>query len=477
MATTSAPTPAEMDSETALDPPHPDINAVGGAERPFPWLLLLGIGLVILLCLVALILWLRIHPPFQTTRKEDPPAQPSPSATAPRLTLAADATASAPSPDVRADARTTVPGPLPAAAPASSAPCAPSLVLDKQTGRPLAGPQGQALGIDCRGQIIPRNLPGTQSAALQPTSPAPQDRYGGPVLLVKQEAVSPAEAGTGVAPYLPATLPTPPRPAPIPGLASPVTPLLEQLRALQGTSAVATGVTAATPATSASAAALQAPNAQGPLAPTLKGTRSDAALAVRNLDENLTVPKGAQIDCVLTTRVVTEISGFASCLISQNVYSANGRTLLIERMSEVQGEYATTSGQTGQRNIHILWTRLRKPGGITVDLASPATDGLGGAGIPGHVDNRWFDRIGSAYLLSFIKDAIAYQTARDAAPGNAVGAAAYGNTVQQSNQLAERVLDASINVRPTQYANQGARVAIYVARDLDFSQVYAVRPR
>ena len=43
--------------------------------------------------------------------------------------------------------------------------------------------------------------------------------------------------------------------------------------------------------------------------------------------------------------------------------------------------------------------------GCLIVLLRQAEGGLGGAGLPGVVDNRWFDRIGSAYLLSFIKDA------------------------------------------------------------------------
>jgi type IV secretion system protein VirB10 len=160
-------------------------------------------------------------------------------------------------------------------------------------------------------------------------------------------------------------------------------------------------------------------------------------------------------------------------MVTSDVYSANGRVLLIERMSEVQGEYAA-AGQPGQRRVYVLWSRIRKPGGITVELASPSTDQLGAAGIDGIVDNRWFERVGSAYMLSILKDFLGAQAAGSA--GSAAGATVYQNTLATSNGLAEKVLASSINIKPTIYANQGDRVSIYVARDLDFSNVYAVRP-
>jgi type IV secretion system protein VirB10 len=217
------------------------------------------------------------------------------------------------------------------------------------------------------------------------------------------------------------------------------------------------------------------PNTQGNPRDMLNTEKTERAFAVKAIDESLVIPKGTQIDCGLTTRAITEISGFASCQVTRDVYSANGRVLLIERMSVVDGEYAAQS-QAGQRYIHVLWTRVRKPGGTTIDIASPATDGLGGAGIPAIVDNRWMERIGGAYLLSFIKDAIAYKTATDSSTGDSVAASvAYQNTISTSQSMAEKVLSNTIGIKPLLYANQGDRVAIYVARDVDFSQIYAIR--
>ncbi len=42
--------------------------------------------------------------------------------------------------------------------------------------------------------------------------------------------------------------------------------------------------------------------------------------------------------------------------------------------------------------------------------------------------------------------------------------------------MASRVLDSTINIPPTLSQNQGAEFTIVVARDLDFSAVYALDP-
>ena len=50
------------------------------------------------------------------------------------------------------------------------------------------------------------------------------------------------------------------------------------------------------------------------------------------------------------------------------------------------------------------------------------------------------------------------------------------STTANTSKLAEKVLDSTINIPPLVYQNQGAVVGIYVARDLDFSSVYELRP-
>ncbi len=220
-------------------------------------------------------------------------------------------------------------------------------------------------------------------------------------------------------------------------------------------------------------------NPQGAMGGLLSPTSTPKALAMRTFDPNLTIPKGDAINCAMTTRVVTEISGFTSCIVGENIYSANGKVLLIERMSEIQGEY-TAVGQPGQRRVYVLWSRVRKPGGITIDIASPSTDALGAAGIDGIVDNRWFERIGSAYMLSIFKDFLAASAASTAggtaAANTATGSALYQNSISTSTSLAEKVLSQSMNIKPVVYAHQGERISIYVARDLDFSGIYQVTP-
>ena len=189
---------------------------------------------------------------------------------------------------------------------------------------------------------------------------------------------------------------------------------------------------------------------------------------------SLTLPKGTAFTCALKTRIVSAASGFVSCQVQRNVFSDDGRVLLIERGSHMDGEYRITSVKPGTVRIPVLWTRIRTPNGVTVDIDSPGTGQLGEAGIDGYVDNRWLDRIGAAMLLSVINDSVklVVQHQSSDSQGDTI---VLPSTTANTNKLAEKVLDSTINIPPLIYQNQGAIVGIYVARDVDFSSVYELK--
>jgi len=192
-------------------------------------------------------------------------------------------------------------------------------------------------------------------------------------------------------------------------------------------------------------------------------------------DRNLILPKGRTIDCTLTVRVINEVAGMATCVLNSDVYSDNGRVVLLERGSEAVGEYAATMAQ-GQRRLFLLWTRVKTPMGVVINLNSPAADALGTSGLVGVVDNHWWDRLGAAFLLSLVQDGIGLATATQAGGGGTQSLGIYQHSATTGNRMAELILQSTINIKPTLYKNQGDRGTIFVARDLDFSTVYELHP-
>ena len=192
-------------------------------------------------------------------------------------------------------------------------------------------------------------------------------------------------------------------------------------------------------------------------------------------DRNYLIAKGRVIRCNLSVKVVSEIGGMASCVLPQPVYSDNGRVVLAEAGSEVIGEYKSIAAQ-GQRRLGIIWSRLKTPHGVVVDIDSPAADHLGTGGLSGRVDNRWGARIGAAFMLSLVQDAIAYGISKETG-GNNSTPYMLQNTSDMGKSMAETVLNETINIKPTIYKNQGDVASIYVAKDIDFRGVYELRAK
>jgi type IV secretion system protein VirB10 len=189
-------------------------------------------------------------------------------------------------------------------------------------------------------------------------------------------------------------------------------------------------------------------------------------------NRSLILARGAKIDCAGDTAFDSTEAGLSTCTVTKNVYSDDGRVVLIERGSQINSQYRSNLSP-GQKRTFILSARIETPHGVTVEIDSPVADALGRMGIDGYVDNHWGARIGTAMLLGLTQDAIGYLATRG---GSSNGSVVYENTQQQGNDMATRMLDSTINIPPTLKQNQGAEFSIVVARDLDFGSVYALQP-
>jgi len=208
------------------------------------------------------------------------------------------------------------------------------------------------------------------------------------------------------------------------------------------------------------------------LAQALTPTATPRVLAGTLGDRSLVLAQGAKIDCAGDTAFDSTEAGLSTCTVTKNVYSVDGRVVLIERGSQINSQYRSNLSP-GQTRTFMLSARIETPHGVTVEIDSPAADALGRMGIDGYVDNHWGARIGAAMLLGLTQDAIGYLSTRG---GNSNSSNVYENTQQQGNDMATRVLDSTINIPPTLTQNQGAEFTIVVARDLDFGSVYALQP-
>jgi type IV secretion system protein VirB10 len=97
--------------------------------------------------------------------------------------------------------------------------------------------------------------------------------------------------------------------------------------------------------------------------------------------------------------------------------------------------------------------------------------------VDGLVDTHFFERFGAGPLLSVINDVFDFALAK-AQNGNSGGTTIVlpQNTTQTTKSAAAIAVENDVHIPPTLDKNQGEHVSIFVARDLDFRSVYALRP-
>lgn len=196
------------------------------------------------------------------------------------------------------------------------------------------------------------------------------------------------------------------------------------------------------------------------------------AATFSQFNQSLLMPKGTYIPCSLQTKIISELKGQIGCVVANDIYSANGQALLIEKGSFINGSYTNADVNDGSTRLYVVWSEIRTPNNVIIPVDSGASDPLGGSGIAGERDNHYLERFGAAILLSVIDGTIK-------SLGSFVNAQIAPNqqiyNPQQATQLANTALRQTINIKPTIYRNHGDLVGVYVNKDIDFSRVYQLR--
>jgi type IV secretion system protein VirB10 len=201
------------------------------------------------------------------------------------------------------------------------------------------------------------------------------------------------------------------------------------------------------------------------LSPSVAAATRAQVLATRRF----IIPKGNFLDCTLETAINSELPGMTTCVTAFDIFGADGKVVLLERGSKLVGE---TRGQVaqGMSRLFILWTEARTPTGVVVQLDSPGTDELGRAGVTGTVNNHFWARFGAALLVTVIDGALQGVAERQETSGSTVII-----NPQGGQQVIDGILRSTIDIPPTVSVNQGARIQVIVARDVDFRPVYELR--
>jgi type IV secretion system protein VirB10 len=218
--------------------------------------------------------------------------------------------------------------------------------------------------------------------------------------------------------------------------------------------------------------------------------------AVKNNRTDAWIAQGTMIRGTLETAINSDLAGMARASVRDDVYSFDGRRILIPAGSSLIGDYKADI-QQGQERVFIVWTRMIRGDGVSVQLGSFGTDRLGRSGMTGKVDRKYWERFGPPALLTMIGGAAQYvATLGNPDRNNDITIVNPDGTVtripQSSNQppeeqargIAAQTIAAGIeqmaaeafgntkDIRPTIHIDQGSDINVFVTRDLDFSDLY-----
>jgi type IV secretion system protein VirB10 len=232
---------------------------------------------------------------------------------------------------------------------------------------------------------------------------------------------------------------------------------------------------------------------------------NDQIVATSIGDLRRVIAQGKVLDAVLETAINTDLSGSARAIVSRDVYSESGKNILIPRGSRLLGDYSSTV-TFGINRVKVTWSRLIRPDGVDISIASPGIDEIGHAGVAGELDNHVARSMSIAVLTSVIDIAAAIYADKQAEPTtvtstvqpttgitsttnpdgtvSATQAASTGSTVtsgtinneQQAymdavdniGSVGKGILDKTNGMKPTITIDQGTALKVFVNKDLVF---------
>lgn len=172
-----------------------------------------------------------------------------------------------------------------------------------------------------------------------------------------------------------------------------------------------------------------------------------------------TLVQGTIIPAVLETALNSELPGFVRAIVSRDVRSFDGARVVVPRGSRLVGQYKSGMA-TGQSRAYIMWVRLIRPDGVSVQLSSPAMGEGGEIGLSGEVNRHFWQRFGASIMLSIVGGA-----------AGSLGDSDSGTIVvgTSANSAAAMALETDGKISPTIRIPLGTPVQVFVARDMDFS--------
>lgn len=176
------------------------------------------------------------------------------------------------------------------------------------------------------------------------------------------------------------------------------------------------------------------------------------------------VTSGSVIAASLVTGLNSDLPGLVVAQVSENVFdSVTGRTLLIPQGARLIGRYESNTSY-GQQRAFVVWQRIIWPDGSSLTLDdAPASDPSGYAGVRDRVDSHGWQLIKGVALSTLLGVGTELGTGSD----ESEIVRAMREAAQQSGARAgDRLVERSLDIRPTLVVRPGWPVRVLVHQDL-----------
>lgn len=216
-----------------------------------------------------------------------------------------------------------------------------------------------------------------------------------------------------------------------------------------------------------------------PLGQALKPTMLEGSKATLLPHPLMTITMGTQIPCTPIQPLTSDAPGMVTCTIPVDIFgqrvgpNRHGVALLPAGTRVVGTEQAMI--QQGHNRLFVLWQRAQTPDNVIINMDSPAADEIGEAGLDGDLNTHFWQRFGGAIMLSFIDSGLQAAAQIASQTGGGSNSVNFSSFSSGGTSAAATALQSTVNIPPTLHRDQALPATVFVARDLDFSDVYGLQ--
>jgi len=219
-----------------------------------------------------------------------------------------------------------------------------------------------------------------------------------------------------------------------------------------------------------------APPAPPPAAPSQLGYGEAVASALATLpvDRARILTRDQVITATLKSSVSSRIPGLVLATVDRDVWSSDaGRLILVPKGTSLIGRQISTP-RRGDARLAVGWSELIRPDGVRIVVDGSSADAMGRIGLVGEVDTRFWERYGSAMLVSLLgtaEDVLMLELAdgeEDSDGGNSTVVVAGQDSTSNFGAIARSIVNETLDLPPVITVAQGTRFNVFLASDVVF---------